>query len=313
MPYPIPTGLHAPITNIRLSEATTDVPIVSPGSIGQEGNEQTIEQDAVIENLPRVIQEMLLQNEPDFTLPDMSSLADIGVASFKQKPIIETVFGPDDRIQVKDTKKYPWRASASLLITAADDSQWIGTAWFVNPRTLITAGHCVFINHSDTPGRNGFVKKIQVMPGRDGATIPYGVLTATEFWTVKGWGESGLENYDYGAIILPAPFPQDIGYFGYKVIDDDSLKKCTANVAGYPGDKLSGTAWYDNRIIASLNNDKVFYAADTAGGQSGAVVYIIENGVRWAVAIHAYGGTTTNSGTRISSLVAANLENWKSI
>ena len=40
------------------------------------------------------------------------------------------------------------------------------------------------------------------------------------------------------------------------------------NVAGYPGDKPMGTLWYNNRNVGSVNADKVFYAADTAGGQS---------------------------------------------
>ena len=51
--------------------------------------------------------------------------------------------------------------------------------------------------------------------------------------------------------------------------------------------------------------------SDTAGGQSGACVYIVRGGQRIAVAIHAYGGATANSGTRISSEVFANLTAWK--
>jgi len=311
MPYPTPAGYHAPVTNLKFSEAVADVPIVSPGSVGTEGNEQEIGDGAVVENIPRVIPEMALAGAVDFRLPDMEGLADIGVASFGSKPIIETVFGKDERVRIPDTSKYPWRVTASLLITAIDDSQWLGTAWFINPRTLITAGHCVCIKNSDVPGRNGFVKKIQVMPGRDGDKIPYGGMTAEEFWSVKGWVENGMENYDYGAIILPAAFPADIGYMGYKVLGDAALLNSVANIAGYPGDKPRGTAWYDNRAIASVNSDKIYYQADTYSGQSGTVVYTIENGVRWAVAVHAYGGTTSNSGTRISSPVAINFENWK--
>jgi V8-like Glu-specific endopeptidase len=155
------------------------------------------------------------------------------------------------------------------------------------------------------------VKKIQVMPGRNGTEVPFGGLTATEFWTVQGWGEQGLENYDYGAIILPSAFPQDLGHFAFGVFEDLTLLAATANVAGYPSDKEKGTLWYDFRKVGSVNPDKVFYAADTAGGQSGACVYIFHNGQRTGVAIHAYGGATANSGTRISSQVFTNLEAWK--
>ena len=92
------------------------------------------------------------------------------------------------------------------------------------------------------------------------------------------------------------------------------MRRCSApsaNVAGYPGDKPSGTLWYDQREVGSVKPEKVFYAADTAGGQSGACVYMIRDGERIGIAVHAYGGATANSGTRISSEVFANLTAWK--
>ncbi|MEX2233629.1 MAG: serine protease [Cyclobacteriaceae bacterium] len=300
---------HAPVTNILSTEAEVAKTSVTEGSSGF-GDEIELGPRASQETVPaRIVME---SHGPDITqVPDTSNLADIGVASFGSPPAMEVVIGTDERIQITDTQKYPWRVIASLLITAADNSQWIGTGWFISPRTLITAGHCVCIKHNPLPSRNGWVKKIQVLPGRNGSNLPFGGITATEFWSVKGWVENGLENYDYAAIILPAPFPQDIGFYGFGVYKDEKLKMQIVNVAGYPGDKLSGTLWYDKRTVGSLNPDKVYYAADTAGGQSGTVVYIVENGKRIGVAIHAYGGATANSGTRISSQVYANLTKWR--
>ncbi len=312
MPAPTPpTGLHTPITNLAASESSVIAPMESAGSVGF-GDVQAIDNGAQTESLPRP-EVATFESFAENTIPDLSGLSDIGVASFGEPPALEAVIGTDERIQIQETEKYPWRISASLLITAADNSQWIGTGWFISPRTLITAGHCVYIKGGTAAGRDGWIKKMQVMPGRNGNKLPFGGLTATEFWTVKGWAEQGSENYDYGAIILPAAFPQDLGFFGFGVFPDDELLKTVANVEGYPGDKPSGTMWYDNRQISSVNPDKVFYAADTAGGQSGACVYIIKNGERKGIAIHAYGGKSANSGTRISSQVYSNLESWKKI
>jgi V8-like Glu-specific endopeptidase len=271
------------------------------------GEVLVLEAGAVFEPVPRTINE----SAQELVAPDTSGLADIGAASFGARPQLETVLGTDERVQIKETTKYPWRAIASLLITAADNSQWVGTAWFISPRTLATAGHCVCIKNSGVSGRDGWVKRIQVMPGRNGTTLPYGGYTATEFWTVKGWGENGQENYDYGAIILPAPFPQNLGHFGFGVLDDATLKAATVNVSGYPGDRPKGTLWYDFREVGSVTADKVFYTADTAGGQSGGPAHVIQQGDRIAVAVHAYGGGTSNSGTRISSQVFTNLDSWK--
>lgn len=249
---------------------------------------------------------------PSLWVPPTKMLPDVGEASFgPPPPQPETVHGPDDRIQINNTNEYPWSAIASLLITARDNSTWIGTGWFVSPRTLITAGHCVYIKNSSVPGRDGWVRSIKVMAGRNGESLPFDVVTSTVFKSVPGWTESGDENFDYGAIILPVPLGETVGVFGTAVYPDADLEQSVVNVSGYPGDKPSGTQWYDRRQIASVNARKVYYDIDTAGGQSGAPVFRAEDdGTRIGVAVHAYGGASTNSGTRINSEVLANIKSW---
>jgi len=247
-----------------------------------------------------------------FTAPVSKELRDIGEASFGVPPAMaETVHGPDDRVQITDTTIYPWRAIASLLITAADNSRWIGTGWFIGPHTLVTAGHVVHIKNSGVPGRDGWVKSIQVMPGRNAANLPYGSVTSNNFRSVTGWTNSGSENYDYGAIIIPTQLGNTVGWFGFGVYSDTDLLSTTGNISGYPGDKPAGTQWFDARGVASVTSQKVYYDIDSAGGQSGSAVFRIINGNRMAIAIHAYGGAVTNSGTRINTEVHNNLLAWK--
>jgi len=189
-------------------------------------------------------------------------LVDIGRASFRDPDIVlETVHGPDDRVRVTngDPAKYPWSTNASLLITARDGSQWVGTGWFIAPRTLVTAGHCVYIKNSNVPGRDGWVKNIQVMPGRDADKLPFGMRTSTRFFSVQGWGDSGDENYDYGAIILSEPFPKDPGTIGFAVYTDEQLANMVANVAGYPADKEpDGSLWYDKKKLHPRRRPRCF-------------------------------------------------------
>lgn len=241
---------------------------------------------------------------------ETTQLRDIGEASFGPPPILpETVHGVDDRVQIHNTKSYPWRAHASLRISAADNSAWIGTGWFIGPRILVTAGHVVHIKGSTVPGRNGWVKRIDVMPGRNGDDKPFGTVTSTRFYSVVGWTQNGDEEYDYGAIILGSDLGKKTGWFGFGSFSD--LAGVRGNISGYPGDKPSGTQWYDSRVIDSTTFRKVFYDIDTAGGQSGSAVYRIRNGHRYGFAVHAYGGGRVNSGTRINSHVFANLKAWK--
>ena len=243
--------------------------------------------------------------------PDTDGLRDIGEASFGEPVHARTVHGPDNRVQITNTADYPWRVHASLLITAADNSQWIGTGWFIGPHTLMTAGHVVHIKNSGVPGRDGWVKKIQVMPGRNGGALPFGSVTSTNFRAVTGWTTGGDENFDYGAILLSANLGSTTGWFGFGVYSDADLVASVGNISGYPGDKPGGTQWYDAHKIASVNSRKVFYDIDTFGGQSGSAVYRIVNGQRFGIAIHAYGGATTNSGTRIITAVYNNMVAWK--
>jgi len=197
------------------------------------------------------------------------------------------------------------------LITARDGSNWIGTGWFIGPHTLITAGHVVYIKNSGVPNRDGWVTAIRVMPGRNAAQLPFGSVVSHKFYTVNGWANTGDENYDYAAIIIPTELGNQTGWIGFGVFSDSDLTASVANISGYPGDKPEGTQWYSNHQVASVSPTKVRYDIDTMGGQSGSAVYVIRNGQRIAIAVHAYGGPTTNSGTRISNPVHANMLAWK--
>jgi glutamyl endopeptidase len=303
-----PGGPHTPITNGAAETQAPEQKMVSPAEVGKAKGVLDAKKGGTEALWPSVKLEAVAEAPKAPSAP----LYDIGRASFKDTGVqLETVHGEDNRIQVQDTDKYPYRVNASLLITARDGSQWIGTGWFISPRTLITAGHCVYIKNSPVPNRDGWVKTIQVMPGRNGTSLPFGSATSSQFWTVKGWADSGDENYDYAAIIIPTPLGETVGTLGFANYNDPELSNITANVTGYPGDQPSGTLWYDTKTIASVTATKVYYDIDTAGGQSGAAVYIIKDGQRIAVAVHAYGGAVTNSGTRIVAPVFQNLTNWK--
>ena len=238
----IPTGDHAPVSNQPDEAAPVEEEELSdPPSEGvdAQANPVTKEGIEVVPGYTPILPEVRkLSVVPEsaaaakshkevvdqlaglLTAPDTHGLPDIGEASFGAAPALEVVLGVDDRTQIIGTSAYPWRVHASLLITAADNSQWIGTGWFIGPHTLMTAGHCVFIKNSGVPGRDGWVKKITVMPGRNGGVLPYGSVISTSFRSVVGWTTSGDQNYDYGAIIIPTELGNTTGWFGFGVWSD---------------------------------------------------------------------------------------------
>ena len=307
-----PSFGHTPVSSFTETVSEVEGPskvLQQAPSEGKNPKTQRVRQDGT-EDVSGFTLHALGMEAPEPTAPDTSNLRDIAEASFgRPGPVV--VFPPDDRVQITNTAIYPWRVQASLLITANDGSQWIGTGWFIGPHTLMTAGHVVFIKNSGVPNRDGWVRSIQVMPGRNGSQLPHGTVTSTNFRSVNGWTLDGDQTRDYGAIILPTNLGDTVGWLGFGVYSDSDLLASVGNISGYPGDKPNGTQWYDARRIASVDARKVYYTIDTVGGQSGSAVYRIVNGARMAFAIHAYGGATANSGTRIITSVFNNMIAWK--
>ncbi len=308
----VPTGLHAPVTN-EVGDSEAEVTLIAVkhatvGSAATDGHHESDGQESLPQEKARGAGKLAPPPAPQ--APDISGLQDIATASYIDMPSPETVHGVDDRRRIKSTKNYPWRATASLVITARDDSSWIGTGWFIGPNTLVTAGHCVYIHRPERPERHGFVKRIVVIPGRNENEMPYGSAASETFFSVKGWTEHGRSDFDYGAIKISTGLGDKVGTLGFGVFGRDDLMSVTGNIAGYPGDKEKGTLWYDHNRVARVSDRKIYYDIDTAGGQSGAAVYKFEDGQRIAFGIHAYGGAINNSATRITTPVFQNLTNW---
>ncbi len=255
-------------------------------------------------------------------LPDPNQEADLPdayFASYAEAPVspaknedraLEVVIGADDRIRINNTSAYPWRMHCSLRIVASTGKVYIGTGWFIGPRTIMTAGHCVFLHNE-----GGWAKSITVMPGRNGSSLPYGASVATHLRSVTGWTQSKSADNDYGCIILPEnnPLGNKTGWFGFAYMGDSALKAKYVNLSGYPGDKPAGTQWYHSRKVKSVTSRRVFYEIDTAGGQSGSAVYYIQDNKRYAVGVHAYGASSGNSATRITKGVFNMMQTWKAM
>ena len=241
-------------------------------------------------------------------------LVDEEVLSLVYDQGMESIIGADGRTQVTGTTGFPWRAIAHLVVTWRNGTSGGCTGWFIGPRTLVTAGHCVY---SSTKG--GWASSIRAYPGRNGSSTPYGSAVSHRLFSVTGWTSSGNHEYDYGAIQLSSTPGNTVGWFGYRWQSSNTFSGAYS-VTGYPGDKAYGTMWtmQDNPGIRGVTTRKLFHAIDTYGGQSGAPVYHNYSSTcsACAVAVHAYGTGISpypqyNSGTRITQDVYNNLTNWR--
>lgn len=240
-----------------------------------------------------------------FLTDEYTSLGEIQPEEY---PEPETVCGRDDRVRISPATATPWRWICQLAITFPNGASFRGTGWFIGARCVMTAGHCVF-----SRANGGWARRIEVIPGMDGSSRPFGSQIGTTFRSVTGWTNSGDPTYDYGAIILPnRDLGNRVGWFGFASLSDASLNNLFVNNSGYPGDKPFGTQWFNSGRITQITARKIYYMIDTFGGQSGSPVWRLQNGQRHAVGVHAYGGCP-NSATRITLPVYNNMLAWRNI
>ena len=222
---------------------------------------------------------------------------------------LEVIIGKDDRVRIQNTKVVPWKRICHLTIEGKNGSKFLGTGALIGPRTVVTAGHCVFLH-----GAGGWAKSITVSPGRNGNSFPFGKAMAVQLHTVKGWKDGKNRQYDYGAITLgPGIKMPPPSAFGFDALPDAALIGAKLNTAGYPGDKPAGTMWYHGMKVKAVLPRLLVYDIDTMGGQSGSPLWIKRNGKRIQVGIHTNGMASGNSGTRITAPVLANMKKWRAI
>lgn len=239
---------------------------------------------------------------------DLEDFIDSGAEEYGEP---ESVCGRDNRVRIRGTTRIPWRWVCQLIITRRDGRRSRCTGWLIAPRTVMTAGHCLY-SHS----AGGWARRIEVIPGLDATRRPFGAEVGTSFRSVRGWTRDRNPNYDYGAIILPRSCRfRRLGNFGFGSFSSSTLRGMLVNNSGYPADKSFGTQWFNAGRITRVTSRRLFYLIDTFGGQSGSPVWALmrRNGrlQRIAVGIHGYGGCP-NKSVRIVKPVFNNMLSWRS-
>ena len=245
-----------------------------------------------------------------------------GAPVIAEDPSAREVFPPDSRQLYTPTTVFPNRAVCQLLVKypgTPAGKWWRGTGSLIGTRHVLTAGH-VLCKLSE----GGWAKFINVIPGRDGATVwPYGseLLIWPNFKqrSVTGWSEDEDIDYDYGLITLNRGFSLDA--FGLLYLSDDTLESTNAHLIGYPGDLPGNSPDKGYRqygvptggAVTDYDSTLVYYAMDTKPGQSGAGVYRWWNGKRAIFAVH--GGqydSDENRAARITKARHDKIRGWQS-
>lgn len=309
----------AQTTNSTASKSTTPSKVVKPernanGDLVVAGSDGSIDSHLMVSLLGydpiALFQSMTESGAPKgfkYTtyeemkkLPSMDSLL----------PNQEAFCGSDSRTRINTTTEVPWRWNCKLVITLVDGRKFVGTGFLGGKNMVVTKAHNISVLRGDRFTVKEFVKTVEVIPGMNGATRPYGTYVASRpFYLPNNWWIHQLPEYDYGALEIPSLLGDRAGYYGLVSLSDESLKNMTANSYGYPTDKPTGTQWGGTGTVTRATSRQFFHTIDISNGQNGSAIYRLQNGKRQAVGIQSFSGCP-NTATRINEQVLEDLLFW---
>lgn len=210
----------------------------------------------------------------------------------------------DRRRRLTPTTEYPRRAMTKLFVTFPSGARYVCSGAMINAKYVLTAGHCIYAH---TEG--GIAIHIEVVPALDGFYKPFGSAYGVFARTYQGWVTNKDTKFDIGLITLDRRIGLVTGWFGYGYFP--KVTGSLAHLGGYPVMYGSGThLLYDNGKVLKTTTSRVSYDIDTSPGQSGGGVYLKYQGMRYVFAAHSSGGTTDNSGTRITARMFFDIKDW---
>ncbi len=247
-------------------------------------------------------------------------------AALLMNPGLRNVIGADDRKRIPGSQSsaYPLQTLLHLLIQFAGPEpptqrRATGTGFLVSPRTVVTAGHCLWSFGFPGPPRPAeFIRAVPAnnKPGPPSAFLDVAdpsILVPPAWRTLSVAGVPNWES-DYGAFHLPAPISDKL--MQPAALNDAQLWGLPAAIVGYPNDdtadppKPFGTMWGQIGKVDRAVGSFVYYDIDTSPSQSGSPVYTIHKGIAYVIAIHEAGQEQMNRGIRITSAVLADIDNW---
>lgn len=252
-----------------------------------------VEMDARLSEIPTDIVKKVRQ-EVKTDVPGLEEAGNFG---------LENVHGDNDMQLVTETV-YPWPSVAYITVERSGGGAVRGTAFYVAPRLLVTAAHCL----EDEAGK---ATKVNVFPGlrADGSTV-LPSSSAMAYRTPQGWFNNWGAHLDYGLILVPPAAAHPGAHFTLTVLADQQLWGLPTILGGYPSINNSKRLMAAGGRLGPPTATVLPHVIDSENGQSGGPTFTLSGGVAHAVGIHTTGTVEFNWALRITPTVLAEIKGW---
>ncbi len=239
------------------------------------------------------------------------------------------IIGTDDRVMVEDTLSSPYRYAGFLLTIYKnvynrsngqyEDRSFIGTAFLEGPDLLVTAGHCVYgdvtntftdedgnpdTRYEDNLSNPRFPDEIIYYPARNGNSYPYGEVDVERIYLENEYYLNVQK--DWACCKLSEPIGNTTGWNGK--IGNFYEQNYPMTTFGYPGDK-NGYMYEVSGKMTDFESNGWYYRTDmdAVAGQSGSPYQVTVNGNDYVCGIFTYMSSDANGpytgGCRIDSFM----------
>jgi V8-like Glu-specific endopeptidase len=197
---------------------------------------------------------------------------------------VDGVIGEDERVQITSQNKAPIYNSIGLLLLRFGNGYATCTGTVVGPRHVITAAHCL-VDEDAKLEEVTFIPGVKDSPSNTRA--PFGVFNSVNVVIPKAYSITPETEFDVGLIKLDRDLP--VPSLPIAVAPHMRIRPVfTIAVAGYPGDKETGTMWESKRSISlKFAFDEYGHDLDTVAGMSGSAMRINDS----VIGIHSSGST----------------------
>ncbi|MEH7072041.1 trypsin-like serine protease [Priestia megaterium] len=236
------------------------------------------------------------------------------------EPTERLICGDDDREELHDVNvnsSILSRATCHLAITFDDGTLAAGTGFFIAPRKVVTAGHCLYDKEK------GYAKQIIVRPGlnrRSNGDIdpPFLGDFAADMRVPEDWEKHNNYNHDWGLITLAKEDLYDrAGKPSLQLwaATDDEIRDKLFTLWGYPNkcDFPNQCLFFSKKPeqIKEITPYIVYSIHDVTHGNSGGPLVLNEDIKVLAICSHSYNDCNDGSGfSRITNNVKSTIENY---